>query len=560
MTIINAEGQEPSKARAPVTSGASATRPGAVHVLATNGKQRAKSDNKKRQSEGLSEHNTAHLSPPDVAIMTGALATTRLGAGHASATDGKQHAKSETKKSQSEGFTFLHEEETTKQQGKTRKKTTIKKKKSTVHASAADHNQYAKTETKKSQSEDPSYCEEDHEEHNHVQQVPDDVARRREMITSKKNMEVSGAGASSSSSLLEQTWSSTDGDLEDANHDQLYGAESPVNSTPRIPRHSESEESMDEEELPGAQAVNSEGVMQLSKGHITSRVRSLLSETDTPVEKKTSTELAPEGAQLSPIWTLGTPVEALHTKETTLNRAWYVIGIFLVVVVAAAVGVGLGVGLSGSEDDSRSVEGPAPTRVPVQVATQCAFTGFDPDMTKFSDAALARYEMLLEDFAAQVVPDFTAPVNPDDYCTPTNLALIWLASDDENSLYSEEQLRNRYILGIFHVATNGFRWVKSEGWLSGLTECQWFGVTCDDGGKITQLMLPDNGLESTIPSVIGLLSGLEGLYLPNNGLVGQVPTTIGTLSGLSKCSVWWHDRAHFSTKNSPNGFMTFPSS
>jgi hypothetical protein len=221
------------------------------------------------------------------------------------------------------------------------------------------------------------------------------------------------------------------------------------------------------------------------------------------------------------------------------------IGIFLVVVIVGAVGAGVGVALSGSEDDSsesesRPIEVSAPTQAPGQVTPQCGFNGrrIDPDITKLSDNALARYEMLVEDFAAQVVLDFTEPVNPDDYCTPTNLALIWLASDDESALYSEEQLRNRYILGILHVATNGFGWVNSMGWLSGLTECQWFGVICDDGGKITGLQLPDNRLQPSIPSEIGLLSGLQTLDLQKNGLVGQVPTTIGALSDLSKYSVW----------------------
>jgi hypothetical protein len=253
-----------------------------------------------------------------------------------------------------------------------------------------------------------------------------------------------------------------------------------------------------------------------------------------------------------------TPVEAPQTEEKTQNRKWYyIIGIFLFVIVAA-VGAGVGVALSGSEDDdsfeseSGSVEaptptlegpnptpeGPTPTQAPVQVALQCDFNGIDPNITKLSDDALERYEVLLKIFAAQVVPDFTAPVNPDDYCTPTNLALIWLASDDEVSLYSEEQLINRYILVILHVAMNGSGWVNSMDWLSSSTECQWFGVWCDDEGKITVLNLPDNGLESTIPSEIGLLSGLQVLYLPRNKLEGQVPTTIGALSDLSKYSVW----------------------
>jgi hypothetical protein len=432
--------------------------------------------------------------------------------------------------------TLPHDEATTEQEGKT------------------EFKQHAKTETKKCQCR--SYYDEDHEESNHVRHAPDDVARRREISISKKNIAFSGAGASSSSSLLEQTSPSTEsyavspgGDLEEANRDQLDVAESPMNLTSRRPRRPGSERSEERHARPGILAVNSEGSVRLVKGRITSLVPSAAG------GNETSPRL--EGARLGPVRggvednidisgmsTSVTLVGAPQPEEKTQNRNWYyMIGIFLVVVVAA-VGAGLAVALSGSDDDSpesesRVVDGPTPTDAQVQVNPQCGFTGIDPDITKLSDAALARYEVLLGDFAAQAIPDFTAPVNPDDYCTPTNLALIWLAKDDENSFYPEQQLINRYILGIFHVATNGFEWLNKIGWLTDVTECQWFGVTCDDGGTIiTGLKLPDNGLKSTIPSEIGLLSGLQTLNLARNELVGLIPTTIDALSDLSKCSVW----------------------
>ena len=92
---------------------------------------------------------------------------------------------------------------------------------------------------------------------------------------------------------------------------------------------------------------------------------------------------------------------------------------------------------------------------------------------------------------------------------------------------------------IFHVASYGTGWIEETGWLTDLTECEWFGVVCDDGRKIiTELDLPRNRLGPTIPSEIGLLSGLEILNLPGNRLTRQIPTTIGALSNLSKYSVW----------------------
>jgi hypothetical protein len=320
------------------------------------------------------------------------------------------------------------------------------------------------------------------------------------------------------------------------------------------PSEAEEEESEDSDALPGAVAVNADGGVLLVKGQNTCLGPTSLPELMLNDDLVHGTASPVDGWFLTSAETSAPPENTHQGGETsappekTRHRKWYyMIGIFLVVVVGA-VGAGVGVALSGSDDDSSesenrsveepAVEEPAPTQAPGQVAPRCEFNGIDPDITKLSDGALARYEMLLEDFPAQVVLDFTEPVNPDDYCTPTNLALIWLASDDEDALYSEEQLTNRYILGLLHVATNGFGWVNSMGWLSGLDECEWFGVICDDGGKITELRLPDNRLHRTIPSEIGLLSGLKALDLQKNRLEGQVPTTIGALSDLSKYSVW----------------------
>ena len=44
----------------------------------------------------------------------------------------------------------------------------------------------------------------------------------------------------------------------------------------------------------------------------------------------------------------------------------------------------------------------------------------------------------------------------------------------------------------------------------------------------------DESLHGSIPSQLGMLSGLEHIYITNNNLNGNIPSQLGTLSQLSK--------------------------
>ena len=53
-------------------------------------------------------------------------------------------------------------------------------------------------------------------------------------------------------------------------------------------------------------------------------------------------------------------------------------------------------------------------------------------------------------------------------------------------------------------------------WLSGLSECEWYGVTCSADGVVRALDLIQNDLVGTIPHELAALNSLQLLAFPYN--------------------------------------------
>ena len=88
------------------------------------------------------------------------------------------------------------------------------------------------------------------------------------------------------------------------------------------------------------------------------------------------------------------------------------------------------------------------------------------------------------------------------------------------------------LVALYH-ATNGRSWTNNRNWLSNAPLGQWYGVTTDSSGRVTELDLHDNGLVGRIPSELGDLSGLAGLFMHQNQLSGGIPASLGSLSNLT---------------------------
>ena len=91
---------------------------------------------------------------------------------------------------------------------------------------------------------------------------------------------------------------------------------------------------------------------------------------------------------------------------------------------------------------------------------------------------------------------------------------------------------DREALVALYNATGGENWLNSDNWLSSQPIGQWHGVSTDDNGRATMLLLGGNQLSGEIPAELSNLSNLTGLFLGNNRLSGVIPAELGNLSNL----------------------------
>ena len=94
---------------------------------------------------------------------------------------------------------------------------------------------------------------------------------------------------------------------------------------------------------------------------------------------------------------------------------------------------------------------------------------------------------------------------------------------------------DRAALVALYEATGGSenRWVDQDGWPSGASLSQWYGVTTNADGRVTELNLSLNNLTGPIPSVLVDLTELERLDLSANELTGPIPRELEGLENLT---------------------------
>ena len=96
---------------------------------------------------------------------------------------------------------------------------------------------------------------------------------------------------------------------------------------------------------------------------------------------------------------------------------------------------------------------------------------------------------------------------------------------------------DRVALEALYDATGGAGWTNSTNWKTSAPLGEWYGVTTDAGGRVTELDLKENGLAGPIPAALQDLVNLQLLYLWGNELTGPVPAWLGSMARLRRLNL-----------------------
>ena len=100
---------------------------------------------------------------------------------------------------------------------------------------------------------------------------------------------------------------------------------------------------------------------------------------------------------------------------------------------------------------------------------------------------------------------------------------------------------DKVALIALYEATDGDNWVSNQNWLSNRPIGTWYGVITDENDRVIELDLSENDLSGAIPSELGHLAFLEGLYLSENQLSGSIPSAISVLANLIELDLWTNE-------------------
>ena len=92
-------------------------------------------------------------------------------------------------------------------------------------------------------------------------------------------------------------------------------------------------------------------------------------------------------------------------------------------------------------------------------------------------------------------------------CVPRAVELEeWLKGIGELSPYTHCGGRDpqRHALSALYDGTGGPNWKNKTNWLSIAPLGEWYGVTTDADGRVTELNLEDNNLSGTVPLALGV--------------------------------------------------------
>ena len=141
-----------------------------------------------------------------------------------------------------------------------------------------------------------------------------------------------------------------------------------------------------------------------------------------------------------------------------------------------------------------------------------------------------------------VVVSYTDPSSGDDAVALQDFAGNDVASFTREAVNNSTAvpvpaLPDRAALEALYDATGGVGWTNSTNWRTSAPLREWYGVTTDTAGGVTELALNNNGLIGSLPPVLEDLVSLEELYLWGNELTGPVPAWLGNMPRLRRLNL-----------------------
>ena len=114
----------------------------------------------------------------------------------------------------------------------------------------------------------------------------------------------------------------------------------------------------------------------------------------------------------------------------------------------------------------------------------------------------------------------------------TMLAIVFATASAPGVVAQGSVATDRAALQELYDATGGTSWTYSTNWKTSAPVGEWYGVTADSNGRVTDLSLSGNELNGPIPAKLGALGKLQSLNLAWNDLTGPIPPQLGALEDL----------------------------
>ena len=92
--------------------------------------------------------------------------------------------------------------------------------------------------------------------------------------------------------------------------------------------------------------------------------------------------------------------------------------------------------------------------------------------------------------------------------------------------------KEREALVALYKATDGDNWSSNDNWCSDKPVSEWYGISVDESGNISQIRLYDKNLNGHLPKELGELQNLVFIDIRENCLTGRIPSEIMELP-------WW---------------------